>query len=83
MIPTRSDLEYARRTARWVDRPLLDALAAADVPSVDLGPVVLARLGDGPMDPYFVSDGHPSAEGYALIGAALTDEVRRLGVAPS
>jgi hypothetical protein len=80
LLPMRSDLAWAQRTGRWADQPLVDALAAAAIPFVDAGPGVLARLGDRELDGLFAVDGHPNADGYAVLAAALEDGLARLGL---
>ena len=82
IVSTRSDLDYARRTGRWVHQPLLGALVAAGVPTVDTGPIMLARIGAADLEPLFVADGHPSAAGYALLGETLAAELARRGLVP-
>jgi len=81
LIATRSDLDYARRAGRWAYRPLVDALRAEGVLTVDTGPPLLERIGAGDLAPFFVADGHPSPAGYALLGAVLAGEIERLGIA--
>jgi hypothetical protein len=81
VIPTRSDLEFARRTGTWVERTLVEALRERNTPVVDAGPLALARIGDADLGPLFVADGHPSAAGYAVLGDVIAAEIDRLGLA--
>jgi hypothetical protein len=81
VIPTRSDLDFARRTGTWVETTLVGALRDRSVPVVDAGPLVLARIAGADLGPLFVADGHPSAAGYALLGDVLAAEIDRLGLA--
>jgi hypothetical protein len=80
LVPTRSDLAWARRTGRWTDQPLADALVAAGVRVVHAGPALATRLGDRDLGGLFVADGHPNAAGYALLADVLGDGLARLGV---
>jgi hypothetical protein len=79
VIPTRSDLDYARRTGRWVDQSLVDALRARGLPLVDVGPPFLARIHDADLGTLFVADGHPNARGYALLGEVIAEGMPRPG----
>jgi hypothetical protein len=81
VLPTALDLIYAERSGRWAAAPLVDALAAARVPVIDVGPAFAARLGD--RAPTSLYDGgrygHLTPEGYAWLADVVRDAVRDNG----
>lgn len=83
ILPTRADLRYAQRWGTWVDAPLVDALRAEGRLVVHPGDAMLARLaGADPGRIYTESDGHPTAEGYAMLADAIAEDLAAAHVRP-
>jgi len=81
LIPTGPDLLYARRTGRWTDQPLRDALDDRGVPVVQAGPAILRRLGEAdPCGLFANCNGHFNARGYQVLAHVVADAMRRLGL---
>ena len=68
LIPVGADLLYARRTGRWIDRPLAEALRSRGVRTIHVGPDMLQRLGSrDPCTLFSECHGHFNPEGYRLL----------------
>jgi hypothetical protein len=83
ILPTRTDLRYAQRSGRWVEQPLVDALRAEGRLVLQPGKEMLARLaGADPGRVYNEGDGHPTAEGYAMLADAVAGGLAAAHVRP-
>jgi hypothetical protein len=83
ILPARADLRYAQRSGTWVDQPLVDGLRAEGRLVLHPGEAMLARLaGADPGRIFTESDGHPTAEGYAMLGDAIADGLAAAQVRP-
>jgi len=76
VLPTGIDLTYHRATGRWVHDPLMQRLAELGVPTLDLAPVLVERLGNrNPCEIFVVCDGHLDDEGNALLAEIVEHEL--------
>ena len=83
VIPTGLDLIYFRAKKEWVYRPLLEHLHGTGCVALDLGPRLLARIGDrDPCSLFAVCSGHYNEEGYALLAAVVKEFLLELGLLP-
>ncbi len=56
VIPTGLDLEYIQDHQVWPYQPLVDELTTRKLPFLDAGPHLIKKIGDTPIDDYFVGD---------------------------
>jgi len=84
LMPVGRDLVYARRTGRWPDQPLADALARRGVPTLHAGPEMLRRLGPAadPCTLFADCSSHYNAAGYRLFARVVRDRLRADGYFP-
>ncbi len=84
LMPVGRDLVYARRTGRWPDQPLADALARRGVPVLHAGPEMLRRLGPAadPCTLFADCSSHYNAAGYRLFARVVGDRLRADGDFP-
>ncbi|MET0395687.1 MAG: hypothetical protein ABW277_02565 [Longimicrobiaceae bacterium] len=85
LMPVGRDLVYARRTGRWPDQPLADALARGGVPVLHAGPEMLRRLGPAadPCTLFADCSSHYNAAGYRLFAQVVRDRLRADGSFPA
>ncbi|HEU0079024.1 MAG TPA: hypothetical protein VFQ76_15330, partial [Longimicrobiaceae bacterium] len=84
LMPVGRDLVHARRTGRWPDQPLADALARGGVPVLHAGPEMLRRLGPAadPCTLFADCSSHYNAAGYRLFARVVRDRLRADGYFP-
>jgi hypothetical protein len=70
MFPSRQDLEQFAATGRWIYQPLLDRLGADGQPTLNLGPALLAALGEREPAALFKIL-HYNEEGNRVVAAAV------------
>ena len=75
LIPTGLDLEYARDHETWPYEPLVDELADREFPVLDAGPLLIEKIGNRPIEDYFVGDTshHFNREGNRLLAEIVYD----------
>ncbi|MDX1383335.1 MAG: hypothetical protein R3190_06795, partial [Thermoanaerobaculia bacterium] len=71
ILPSRDDLEFARREGRSTYAPLVAALEAQGTPALDLGGGLLARLGSRPTAEIFARRGHYDEEGNRIVAELM------------
>jgi hypothetical protein len=78
LISIGPDFAYARRTGRWPDQPLADALAREGVAVIHAGPEMLRRLGGRePCTLFTQCSGHFNARGYRMLAEVVAGRVTR------
>ena len=85
LMPVGRDLVYARRTGRWPDQPLADALRARGVPVLHAGPEMMRRLPPAadPCTLFANCSAHYNAAGYRLFAHVVRDRLRADGAPAS
>ncbi len=91
IFPHGRDLLYFAAAATWSFQPLLDMLAADDVPLLNAGPALLARVAGGQARPGTLaaaftggdSGGHPNVDGYDVLAHVVHDELLARGLVPA
>ncbi|MBD0319061.1 MAG: hypothetical protein ICV87_01915 [Gemmatimonadetes bacterium] len=78
LMPVGRDFVYARRTGRWPDQPLADALRSRGVAVLHAGPEMLRRLpaGTDPCTLFADCSAHYNAAGYRLFAEVVRDRLR-------
>jgi hypothetical protein len=85
IIPNGSDFEYRHAHRRWVYQPLLDRVRGAGLDVLDVGEGMLERLGGRDPCALFADgrcEGHPNAEGYAILAQVVKAHLVRRGLVP-
>ena len=75
------ELAYHARTGRFAYQPLRDRLAAAGVDAIDMGPILLAHVGEGDPSPLYTG-GHYSELGNRLVADAIEARLAERGLLP-
>jgi hypothetical protein len=84
LIPTGLDFLEFRRTRRWVDEPLAEALRRQGSLVIHAGPAMLARLGGAdPCGLFGSCHAHFNSTGYSLLGDVVAEELARAGLTPA
>lgn len=77
LIPAGRDFAHVRKTGRWIDQELADALERVSVRVIRAGPQMIARLGsDDPCSLFRNCFQHFNARGYELLASVVADYVR-------
>lgn len=78
VIPTGLDLAYFAREGAWVYQPLLDALGARGISALNVGPGLMAALGERDPSELIQPLDHFTAEGDVLLANLVYERVRDL-----
>lgn len=81
IIPTGLDLKYYQRKGFWVYQTLVDELNKIGIKPVNIGPDMLAHLGN--RDPCVLfrrCSSHYNAEGYQVLANLVYDHLKGLGI---
>lgn len=82
LIPTGTDMVYAKKTGRWPDQALADGLKAINITVVHAGPVLLSLIGkdQDPCHLFVGCDGPFNALGHRTLALQILSTVK--GVMP-